>query len=53
LVWLPWILAGLLGVIALGLAWGLARASAGRAQAEHQLADAARLLEHVSLTSEW
>jgi two-component system phosphate regulon sensor histidine kinase PhoR len=52
-MWLPWALAGLLGVTALALAWRLARANSRQAQAEQSLADASRLLEHLSLTSEW
>src|SRR5213593_1842515 len=52
-MWLPWALVGLLVVMALGLAWRLARAGARQARAEQQLADASRLLEHLGLASEW
>jgi len=52
-MWLPWVLAGLLGVIALALGWRLARANSRQGQAEQSQADSARLLEHLSLTSEW
>jgi two-component system, OmpR family, phosphate regulon sensor histidine kinase PhoR len=52
-MWLPWALAGLLAIITLTLAWRLARANSSQAAAEQSLADASRLLEHLSLTSEW
>ena len=52
-MWIPWLLAGLLGVAALGLAWGLSRARARQARAEQSLDDSARSLETLSLTAEW
>jgi len=39
--------------LARGLAWRLARTNAQLARVEQSLADASRLLEHLSLTSEW
>lgn len=52
-MWIPWLLAGLLGVAALGLAWSLRRAYARQAQAEQSLDDATRSLKTLSLTAEW
>ena len=52
-MWLPWVLVGLLGVIALSLAWRLARANSLQARADQSAADAASLLQHMNLTAEW
>jgi two-component system phosphate regulon sensor histidine kinase PhoR len=52
-MWIPWLLAGLLGFAALGLAWGLSRARARQARVEQSLEDSARSLRALSLTAEW
>jgi two-component system phosphate regulon sensor histidine kinase PhoR len=52
-MWLPWLLAGLLGIVALGLAWRWHRAVAAQARAEQALADASRALQTISLTAGW
>jgi two-component system phosphate regulon sensor histidine kinase PhoR len=52
-MWLPWVLAGLLGAIALGLAWWLARVGSRQAVGEQSLADMARSLENMSGAAEW
>jgi two-component system phosphate regulon sensor histidine kinase PhoR len=49
----PWLLVGLLAIVVVGLGWQLARASARQSRSEQSQADSARLLEHLSLTSEW
>ena len=50
---LPWVLFGLAGVLALGLAWRLSRTNARQATLEQSLADTSRSLDSMSLMAEW
>ena len=52
-MWLPWLLAGVLGAAVVWLAWLWRRASARQAENEQAGADTSASLQTMSLTAEW
>jgi len=52
-MWLPWVLAGLLGAVVLGLAWRIRTLSRLQARGDQSLAEARQSLQTMSLTAEW